>query len=303
VTPLHSRAAVRRLLQISDARLRSWEKQKLIPFAAEYDLRDLVALRTLLQLARNRVSPQKIRLALHALRDKLEHIANPLTELKLYADGKRIRVEVDGQPMEAESGQLLLDFSHGELKRLLEFRVKEPKEDTRQKRQQNAEAAHWFERGLELEKNAAPVLDVIEAYQKAIELDPRTAGAHVNLGTIFFNARKWKEAEYHYKQALQADPNYSLAHFDLGNLYDERGEHSLAAEHYMHALRIAPNYADAHYNLALVYQSSGQTMKAVHHWMTYLKLDPMSQWSSIARRELTKLRQATVVRGSRGETP
>jgi len=30
-----------------------------------------------------------------------------------------------------------------------------------------------------------------------------------------------------------------------------------------------------------------------------LKLDPSSQWAMIARRELNKLRDATVVRGSR----
>ena len=124
VTPVHSRASVRRLLQISAAQLRSWEKQKLIPAAKEYGFRDLVALRTLVQLARNRVSAQKIRQAIQALRATLAGVENPLQELKLYADGKRVRVEVDGKAMEAESGQLILDFSHGELKRLLEFKAK-----------------------------------------------------------------------------------------------------------------------------------------------------------------------------------
>jgi hypothetical protein len=40
-------------------------------------------------------------------------------------------------------------------------------------------------------------------------------------------------------------------------------------------------------------------MKAVSHWRTYLKIDPVSHWSNIARRELEKLRRATVVEGSR----
>ncbi|HLW75942.1 MAG TPA: tetratricopeptide repeat protein, partial [Bryobacteraceae bacterium] len=61
------------------------------------------------------------------------------------------------------------------------------------------------------------------------------------------------------------------------------------------ALRISPNYADAHYNIALLYQGSNQPMKAVQHWRTYLKLDPHSHWANIARRELSKLREATVV--------
>ena len=103
-----------------------------------------------------------------------------------------------------------------------------------------------------------------------------------------------------YKQALDVDPEYALAHFDLANLYDERGERGPALEHYLTALRISPNYADAHYNVALLYQGSNQALKAVHHWMTYLKLDPSSQWATIARRELAKLRKAAVVPGARG---
>jgi tetratricopeptide (TPR) repeat protein len=90
-----------------------------------------------------------------------------------------------------------------------------------------------------------------------------------------------------------------LAHFDLANLYDERGERARALAHYEAALRISPNYADAHYNLALLYQGSNQPMKAVRHWTAYLKLDPSSHWSAIARRELAKLRETTILPGMR----
>jgi hypothetical protein len=36
-------------------------------------------------------------------------------------------------------------------------------------------------------------------------------------------------------------------------------------------------------------------MKALSHWQTYLKLDPGSQWAQIARREIEKIKQTTVV--------
>jgi Tfp pilus assembly protein PilF len=121
----------------------------------------------------------------------------------------------------------------------------------------------------------------------------------VNLGTLHFNARNWREAERYYRQALEADPDYPLAHFDLANLYDERGDRAQAIEHYQAALTISPNYADAHYNLALLYQGSNQPMKAVRHWATYLKLDPASTWANVARRELAKLRDQAVVPGFR----
>jgi tetratricopeptide (TPR) repeat protein len=289
-----TREAARRLLHVSEKQLKSWEQQKLVQPAAVYGFRELLALRTLIKLRSSRVPPQQIRRAIQALIEKLRDVKDPLTELKLYADGKRIRVDLDGRAMEAESGQLLLDFDPGELSRLLEFR---PKENPRAEREQRQAAEHWFQRGLDLEATGAPAPEIIEAYEKAIELDPASAGALVNLGTIHFNARNFKLAERYYVQATETDPEYALARFDLGNLYDERGDRAQALEQYLAALRISPNYADAHYNVALLYQGAHQTMKAVQHWMAYLKLDPSSEWATIARRELDKLRDAAVVRG------
>jgi tetratricopeptide (TPR) repeat protein len=291
----YSRAETRRLLKITERQLKSWEHQKLLPASEIYGFRELLALRTILKLRASRLASPQIRRALTALREKLRDIHDPLSQLKIYADGKRIRVEIDGRAMEAESGQLLLNFDAVELKRLLEFRKPAA---LNADQIQRAAAEHWFQRGLELEQTGAPIAEVIEAYQKAVELDPTSAGALVNLGTIQFNARNWKEAERYYLEALKADPQYALAHFDLANLYDERGDRVQAQEHYQAALEISPSYADAHYNLALLYQGANQMMMALRHWTEYLKLDPSSHWSSIARRELSKLRKAAVVPGA-----
>ena len=199
----YSREETRRLLNISERRLKGWERQKLVSPCETYGFRELVALRTLERLRSARVAPAQIRRALAALAEKLSHIQDPLTQLKLYADGKKIRVEVEGRAMEAESGQLLLDFDPVELNRLLEFRGKDTGQAEREKK---AEAERWFQRGLELEQTGGPSEEVIEAYRKSLELDPRSAGALVNLGTIYFNAREWKQAERYYQQALEADP-------------------------------------------------------------------------------------------------
>ena len=292
----YSREEARRLLNVSERQLRSWERQQLIPSAAVYGFRELVALRTLIKLRRDRVPSAQIKQALAALAQKLRHIEDPLTELRLYTDGKKIHVEVEGRAMEAVSGQLLLDFDRNELKRMVEFKAKD---ESQSGREQRKEAERWFQRGLELEQAGAPADQVITAYETSLRLDPKSAGALVNLGTIHFNARNWAEAERCYRAALEADPTYALAHFDLANLYDERGERNKALEHYEAALLISPHYADAHYNLALLYQGSNQPMKAVHHWTRYLKLDPNSHWSTIARQELAKLRRTTILPGSR----
>lgn len=292
----YSRTETRRLLKLTEKQLSSFEAQKLVPAREHYGFKELVALRAIIKLRQAHRPVPQIGRAVEALTAKLRGVHDPLTQLKLYADGKRIRVEVDGRSMEAESGQLLLNFDQIELSRLLEFRVPDSASAERERR---ATADRWFQKGLELEQTGAPHGEVIEAYEKAISLDPRAAGAMVNLGTLHFNARGWREAERYYRMALEADPDYPLAHFDLANLFDERGDRAQAIEHYTAALKISPNYADAHYNLALLYQGSNQAMKAVRHWTMYLKLDPASTWANVARRELAKLRDQTVVPGYR----
>jgi len=294
----YSREEVLRLLDVSERQLRSWEKQKFVSASGSFNFSDMLALRTLIGLRENKIPATQIRKALDALRARLRDVHDPLTELKIYSRGKKIQVQFAGQRMEPISGQLLLDFDEAEISKLLSF----PGQTNREhggahKHKSRIEAEHWFEKGLELEQTGAPMEDIIEAYRKASEIDPTSAGALVNLGTVYFNARNWREAERHYRKALEVDSRYALAYFNLGNLYDEKGDRSEALAHYLSAIRFQSNYADAHYNVALLYQSTGQPLKAMGHWKLYLKLDPNSSWAVIARRELAKLKDSTIVRG------
>ena len=294
----YSREEVLRLLNVSERQLRSWEKQKFVSASGSFTFSDMLALRTLIGLRENKIPSTQIRKALDALRTRLRDVHNPLTELKIYSRGKKIQVQFAGQKMEPISGQLLLDFDEAEISKLLSFPGQTARENTgAHKHKSRLAAEQWFEKGLELEQTGAPMEEIIEAYRKASEIDPTSAGALVNLGTVHFNARNWREAERHYRKALEVDPHYALAYFNLGNLYDEKGERSEALAHYLSALRYQPNYADAHYNVALLYQSTGQPLKALGHWKLYLKLDPNSSWAVIARRELAKIKESTIVRG------
>jgi len=285
----YSRADVRRQFGLTERQLRSWERQELIPPAEAYSFSDLIAIQTLLKLREKRIRTREIGLALESLRQKLDWIKQPLSELRIVSDGRRIAVHVAGQKMEAISGQILFDFEAAELADVKTF------PDRKSVQSQLRESEVWFQKGLELEETGAPVEQAIEAYGKVLDLNPGAAGALVNLGTIYYRQRKFVEAEKYYIQAVVADPAYPLAEFNLGNLYDEQGRLEEATDHYRRALELNPAYADAHFNLALVCERTGDALKAVSHWKTYLKLDRSGQWADIARRQLERLKQATVI--------
>jgi tetratricopeptide (TPR) repeat protein len=294
----YSREDVRRQLGVSKRQLDSWEKQNLLPSGGSFSFSDILALRTLVGLRKSNVSAVQIRKAVHAVRRHFREFENPLTEIKIYSQGKKIEVQFAGnKKMEAISGQLILNFDQAEISKLLSFPGQAEESEAARKVKSRREAEHWFEKGLDLEQNGAPATEVIAAYQKAAEIDPTSAGALVNLGTVYFNARDWRLAEQFYRKAVEVDPEYALAHFNLGNLYDERGDRTGALKHYLAAIAIHARYADAHYNIALLYQSMGQPLKAVRHWKAYLTMDPGSAWAAIARRELAKIKEAAILRG------
>jgi len=296
----YTRKEVCRLLKIENRQLKSWERQQLIPELAQYRFSDLLALKRIARLRAEHAHPRVIKQALQALRQWLADSPHLSEDVQVYKEGRRVRVQIGKQKLEPGSGQLLFDFAEEEIKKLLQLPASQKSSGAMAQRLRNKiEADRWFERGLELEQTGAPYEQIIEAYQKATQLDPQSAGALVNLGTVFFNGHAWADAEEQYKKALQIDPRYALAHFNLGNLYDERGDSSNALHHYQEALKLHPGYEDVHYNLALLYQGLRDVMSAVRHWRAFLKLDSRSTWAQIAKRELAKLEANTVVPGSK----
>jgi tetratricopeptide (TPR) repeat protein len=289
----YTRQDVRRMLGVSEQLLRSWERHGLIRGEAGFSFSDLIALKTLQKLRENHIQPRNIGRALTALKKKLSHVEHPLSELKIFSDGRTITVQIAGQKMEALTGQMLFNFDASELGRLRAF---EPKPAVTDRVHSERQAESYFQQGLALEESGAPIEKAIEAYRKAAELNPGAAGALVNLGTIYYRQRKYEDAERQYQKAVEVDANYPLAHYNLGNLYDEQGDLTRAEQHYTAALHLNPNYADAHFNLALLSERRGDFLKAVRHWKNYLKLDNTGTWANIARRQLEKLRDATVIR-------
>jgi tetratricopeptide (TPR) repeat protein len=288
---MYGREDVRRIADVTERQLRTWEKQGLVEPQETFGFSDLLALKTLKKLRELRITPKQIQSAISSLKSRLEGIDRPLAQLRITAEGRRITVHVAGDMMEPISGQLLLNFDAKEIERLRSFPVSTVSTATAYEAKERL-AEHWFQRGLALEETGAPVEAAAAAYRKAIESNPNASGALVNLGTIAFKMRRMKEAAAYYERAMQADPAYPLAHFNLGNLNDELANLEAARKHYLEAIRLNPRYADAYFNLALLCERNNELLQAIGYWNTYLKLDSSSTWAGTARKQLERLKRA-----------
>jgi len=271
---------VLRILRITARQLSGWEKSGLIAPAEIYSFFDLLQLRKLRDMRAKRVRSAVIRQSLQAMQKAVAGMENPMVEAGTFLTGTRVAFRHNGTAEEPVTGQYVMDFNPP---RLLSAKVKvlQPAET----------AADYFARGVALEEDPATQVEAIEAYHKTLELDPKHAAAHINLGTLFYNRQDYAKAEEHYRNAIAVDARYALAYFDLGNVLDETGRLQDAIRAYRQALLLAPTYADAHYNLALAYEKLKQPRKALAHWRAYVRMDKAGPWAVHARNQIRKTLQ------------
>ncbi|HEV2852024.1 MAG TPA: tetratricopeptide repeat protein [Thermoanaerobaculia bacterium] len=271
----YSTKDVANLLGLSAERVRSYVRAGFLsprqgPRGEYYfSFQDLVLLRTAKGLLAANVPRRRVRIALENLREQLPH-GQPLTGVRISAQGHHVVVR-DGRDLwNPESGQALFDFELSELAReAATLTLYTPPED-REDREENAEpetAADWYARGCFLEDDSPE--EALAAYGRALELDPGLADAHLNLGRLLHEQGSTLEAERHYRQALTARPGDATAAYNLGVALQDLGRLEAAAEAYENALELDRTLADAHYNLAGIYEEMGQREAAFRHLRTY----------------------------------
>jgi tetratricopeptide (TPR) repeat protein len=100
--------------------------------------------------------------------------------------------------------------------------------------------------------------EVIAEYKKAIELDPRFANPHNNLGNALSDQGKTDEAIAEYKKAIELDPRLAHAHNGLGNALSDQGKTDEAIAEYKKAIDLVPRFALFYRNLSIVLRHQGK---------------------------------------------
>jgi tetratricopeptide (TPR) repeat protein len=105
-------------------------------------------------------------------------------------------------------------------------------------------ASDLFDKGVALynENNFTGSLD---AYEKAIEIDPSNAEAWNNMGIDLGILGKYDEALYAFREAAQLNSSYAEAWYNMGAIFDIQGKYISAIQAYGAATRINPSYQKA----------------------------------------------------------
>lgn len=279
----YSRQDVLRILHLHPRQLVAWERAGLISPTEEYGFEQLSRLRTLRDLRATRISAKSIRVSLDAMQ-RVAGMRNPLLEATAVRRGSRLSFRHGGALMDPVTQQLSFDF---ELEAGRQLQVV-PAGGMAAARQAGV-VQEMFQRAVRLEEEAATVPAAVEMYEAILAIRTTHAPTLINLGTIHYNRREFRQAEVMYRRATLADPEYALAFFDLGNVLDEMQQIAEATTAYERAVLLVPQYADAHYNLALAYERQGQRRRALRHWLTYVRLDPVGPWASHAQGQARKI--------------
>jgi tetratricopeptide (TPR) repeat protein len=145
-------------------------------------------------------------------------------------------------------------------------------------------AEHYFALGSSFDDGDPAHFDAaLEAYRRALEIDPYLVPALINLANIHYARHEVAEAQALYERAIAIDAGVFEAHFDLGNIFHDLGRYAQAQACYREALRLNPAYADAHFYLAVTLEKSGLSAQARPHWRAYQRLAPDGEWVHLAR--------------------
>ena len=114
----------------------------------------------------------------------------------------------------------------------------------------------------------------IEAYSRAIDLNPRAAHAYYNRGNVYHSNGEFGCAITDYTKAIELNPNLTEAYNNRGNAYIAKGDSGRAIADYNKAIQLDTNCAMAYYNRGNVYIDEGDVDCAIVDYTRAIGLNP-----------------------------
>jgi tetratricopeptide (TPR) repeat protein len=134
----------------------------------------------------------------------------------------------------------------------------------------------------------------ISSYQKALMFNAVNPRVHMSLGKIYYTEKGlYYESVQAYKRAIELDGQSVDARMGLGEVYEDKGLWAEAAAEYQKVIELDNKHTGAMYNLAIVYEKT-DPKEAISQWERYIalasQLPAEKDWVDVARQHLRKLK-------------
>ncbi len=131
-------------------------------------------------------------------------------------------------------------------------------------------------------------------YRQALQLAPRNAVAHNEIGTLLYGRHQVNDAVAEFQAATQGDPNYKLAWFNLGYALRKHDRCSEAIPVYQRYVQLATNDPDGIWGLAECYRKTGENAQAAAQYQAYARMETRPSEQRYVQQALAYAQQLSV---------
>lgn len=137
----------------------------------------------------------------------------------------------------------------------------------------SGDALHSYMNGI-LARDVQHLDEAIGYFTKALQLNPRLFGAHLELGYLYYKKRQFEKEAREYEEVLKVYPDNIDALYGLAWNRESFGRYREATDLYEKALALKPDNTEIVYGLGLSYLAQGNKAKAMKLYVRLKELEP-----------------------------
>ncbi|MGB3404534.1 MAG: tetratricopeptide repeat protein [Microcoleaceae cyanobacterium] len=136
-------------------------------------------------------------------------------------------------------------------------------------------ANDYFNQGNQC-KQSEQYQDAVEAYEKAIELNPNFSWYYHNLAEVFFELEEWEKSSNYFQKACEINQNSEWSFYQLGEVLVQQGELEEAIAAFQTAIELNPGYAEFYSSLGEVLWQAERLEEAENTLQKAVEIEPYS---------------------------
>ncbi|HVO67006.1 MAG TPA: tetratricopeptide repeat protein [Syntrophales bacterium] len=138
----------------------------------------------------------------------------------------------------------------------------------------------WVDKGVALVMEGK-YNEAINAFDKAIEQNPRDAVAYNNRGAAYGQLGNYKQQIEDSNKAIELNPEDAVAYNNRGVAHGELGDYEQEIEDCTKAIELNPNLAVAYYHRSMAYYKLGNRKQAAKDKNKAYALNPKRSWGKV----------------------